>query len=330
MAVHVPDCVQIANADASNNQRFSFQSVLGKGAFGIVLKAYDNELKKTVAVKLIYINIDHSRGVCRVMQPSEIRRRLDETKKEADLLRNLQHENVVKIFTSYEYGSIDDSIPQGFAIVTEYCAEGNLQRRLETSSRGEEWRHKWFTQLALAVKFIHSRGITHRDLKPANILIKNYCTLTICDVGVAKAVWEMDHEERGGRSFESYMSTLAGTSPYMAPEVWEGHYTSKSDIFSLGLIFFMIAEAPIRTQPMPKVKWGENCLYDLGKFLTECCQARCLNPTCLLVPEHRNSSQKEIDLIKEMLKFNYHDRPDSVWVINKLQEMRSPSDCILM
>ena len=128
----------------------------------------------------------------------------------------------------------------------EYCPGGNLQSHLEGLAAQvkhitEEGRLSWFKQFASALEFIHHKDIAHRDLKPENILIGGDGQLKVADVGIAKTLY--DQLEAQG-SYQKYMETAAGTLPYMAPEVFSEHYTINSDIFSMGLVMFVICELP--------------------------------------------------------------------------------------
>ena len=94
---------------------------------------------------------------------------------------------------------------------------------------------------------LHNRGIMHRDLKPENVLLTNrkYEDIKIGDFGLARKYLALKKVEV--RKFSSllenyYMGTGAGTLPYIAPEVFEGHYTERADVFSLGCIFYAILE----------------------------------------------------------------------------------------
>ena len=132
-----------------------------------------------------------------------------------------------------------------FAIVMDYCSKGNLQSHLEQLIRHHiqsldfTKKEKWYQQLATALKFIHQQDVVHRDLKPENILVDDAEDLKVANVGLAKALCDEQ-----GTSVQEYMQTVAGTPPYMAPEVWEQHYTRSSDVFSLGLVMFVICELP--------------------------------------------------------------------------------------
>ena len=88
--------------------------------------------------------------------------------------------------------------------------------------------------------------MAHRDLKPDNILIDGDGVLKIADVGLAKAVWDINEGIQGSQdiSFDSYMTTVV-TRVFMALEVFDGHYLRECDI-SLGLVFACIIEAPLQ------------------------------------------------------------------------------------
>ncbi len=304
-----PVTVDQANARATNQGRFRFVSHLGRGSFGTVLKAYDQTGRRNVAVKLF-----ESTGAISLFDllfsGAAERRKLEEAKKEAETLHQLRHACIVGYITSYEY-SLEGS-RKGFAIVTRFCEKGSLHQYLESDRPSEAKRLGWYKQLAAALQFIHYKNITHRDLKPANILIDSDDSLKICDVGLAKAVWDIQEvylRQSGGTSLEDYMTTTAGTVPYMAPEVWNRHYDSRSDIFSLGLVYMMIAESP---KPLlPRAKWASGDETALGKLLHEQMPPRTVLASSILVPAPQYARASEIRLFDKMLKFDFHHRPDA-------------------
>ncbi|OAG07807.1 kinase-like protein, partial [Paraphaeosphaeria sporulosa] len=139
--------------------------------------------------------------------------------REVALLRNISHDHIVK-FEDY------DTERKWPRLIMEYLPLGNLAEHMPIT----EWETVTLLCQGLkALDYLHSRKIMHRDLKPENILVQcrepaNFC-IKIADFGLA----------RDG----SFLKTVCGTRLYAAPEIWQNRpYTSKVDIWSLGLIAF--------------------------------------------------------------------------------------------
>lgn len=114
----------------------------------------------------------------------------------------------------------------------EFC-NGTLEKWLRNNhARDINQAKSWFKQIVSAIAYLHQKKKIHRDLKPANILFDDNLRLKICDLGLIADLALENGEER------DVSRTITGTPKYMAPEqslIW-GNYTSKVDIFSLGLI----------------------------------------------------------------------------------------------
>lgn len=262
--------VEEANQNAQGEgNRYLFQKELGRGSFGTVLKALDRETGKEVAIKIIRAK---KRLFAMVFKRKAASAALQGAQQEKDLLEELRHKNIVAFKGSYEFEWGLRGV--GLAIVMQFYANNNLQYYLEKLAPHEKRvdfckRIRWYKQLASGLEFIHSKGIVHRDLKPPNILLDDNENLKIADVGVAKAVCTDDEWDSGGQhrlldsTCHQYMSTLTGTPPYMAPEMWAGHYQMSSDVFSLGLIFVMISETPNPPIPVSLWKGQYHCIGQL-------------------------------------------------------------------
>ena len=162
-------------------------------------------------------------------------------------------------------------------------------------------------ELAAGLKYIHLRGITHCDIKPDNVLITDRFHLKLGDVGIAKAAYDLGaSSSKEYRSFEHYyMNEYAGTRPYMAPEVYDRNYKNPSDVFSLGLVFIMIAETPNPLNPKIKSKSGPQWL---GEFLHMNGIVRS-DPICLLDMPLKNPSTAEMYLFNSMVQYDHKRRP---------------------
>lgn len=303
--------VKAANDCASNNGRYVYQSVLGTGSFGTVFSAADTtDNNCVVAIKIVKVS---QTAMDLVFRRRATRSKLGDAKHEADLLVMLKHPNIVALL---EYFKFKDGVLggiRGLVMVMEICPNGNLQEYLTSKARENchlevDQRKKWCKELSVAVQFIHSNGIVHRDLKPPNILLDKDYNLKVADVGLAKTVWDLKSECKEishNDTFSQYMSSLTGTPCYMAPEVWEEHYNTSSDVFSLGLIFVMMAE--VSNPPIPYANWGHG-QYCMGKLLSEVPQSRDVPFTDLLHVSLKNTSAQEQEILNGMLRYNYNER----------------------
>ena len=318
------DIVRSANNTATKSDRYTYESVLGKGSFGTVLKACDMTKNEPVAVKLIRVQNRTTVEALLffVITPAAV----EQGRREVNLLNDLsQHNNVIAIRDHFEFWQTLTT--PGLAIVMEYCPGGNLQAHLEkliaqgrrTTLTG---RLSWFKQLAAALEFIHQKGIAHRDLKPENILIDGEGKLKVADVGIAKALYNCNIEEEAQEPYEIYMTTVAGTLPYMAPEVFERHYTISSDVFSMGLVMFVICELPTSPSRPPKLIplacYGGYNNENLGILLYKL-QVGNLKSTSLLNARHCPSD--ELELFNSILQYHYNDRPTAKVVVQKLKDI---------
>ena len=145
---------------------------------------------------------------------------------EVDILSKLVHPNIMQIFEYYEDKTF-------FYIITEYCAGGELFKSIiEKGSFTEIDASYIMKQLLSAVSYIHSNNIVHRDLKPENILLdtdegKNI--IKIIDWGTARYY---DKNKK--------MNRISGTPYYIAPEVLKENYDEKCDIWSCGVILYIL------------------------------------------------------------------------------------------
>ena len=235
---------------------------------------------------------------------------------EAEILRSLSSSVIVKMIAFYEVVSV-------FALVIEYFPNGNLDQYLTTSesllTKGQ--RLTWYSELASGVEHIHQVGITHCDIKPANMLISSNFNLKICDFGGAKTAEDLERQiSPDDVLFEDHYSLR----PFTAPEIFNEHLTQESDLFSLGLVFVMIAERP--TPLVPIVEDGSR--KELGRFLSksENDKDRSKPPTTLLAFDLKNATNSEIQLFDRMLQFDYQKRPKACEIVVILKTICMPEN----
>ena len=285
--------------------RFIFSRELGSGSFGQVCLAYDLTEGQFVAIKQV-LNNRFAREEVQLLK---------ELKECPHILR------FVKDFLFHD----DDKIHRK-AIVTEYCDNGDLQSILESGvSLSQTLKKKWLIELSNGIEYIHSKDIVHRDIKPQNILVDYFNRLKIADVGLAvhcRGIGQNLFCNKGSR-FASYVSELAGTQPYMAPEVYQEHYNDRSDIYSLGLVFIMIIERPKQEYPFAVYKCKK---YSLGELQHTRRLAK--SPLKYLIFPTFNATDQQLLVINRMLASDYHPqcRLNSTEVASLVTRLDLPID----
>ncbi len=196
--------------------RYQIESLLGQGGMSAVYKAYDPNLRREVAVKLIH---QHLSG------EQEFVRRFED---EAAAVARLRHPNIVEVFDFDHDGDV-------YFMVLEYLRGETLQHRLQRLN-DEDRRMaledviKIGAQICEAVDYAHQMGVIHRDLKPANVMITPEGRAVLMDFGIVKIVGEQRHTATG---------TVLGTALYMSPEQVRGDTVDhRTDIYSLGIILY--------------------------------------------------------------------------------------------
>lgn len=187
--------------------------VLGEGSFGKCYLVECASDKSRCVIK--QIDIKH-------MSPQE----KDETVREALILQNLRHPNIISFRDAYT------TKKQKLCIVMDFADGGDLQTRIrERNGRPftEDQVIDWFAQICLAMKHVHDRKILHRDLKSQNIFLTKTGRVKLGDFGIAKVLnATMDNAK-----------TMVGTPYYLSPEIIENRpYSFKSDIWSLGVLLY--------------------------------------------------------------------------------------------
>ena len=191
---------------------YTLSRQLGEGGFGNVREAISKDTGVHRAVKTIHISKNSSLTVTSILQ-------------EVQILKAIDHPGVIKIFEVYQDA-------EKLHIVTELCTGGDLFHRVQ--ARGylsENFAAKLLFDIASAVKYCHQAGVVHRDLKPENILFE--------DKSPDSRIKLIDF---GGSKFNELekMKTFMGTAYYIAPEVISGDYTEKCDVWSIGVILYIM------------------------------------------------------------------------------------------
>ena len=210
--------------------------------------------------------------------------------------------------------------------VMEFCEGGDLNQFILSRRPDSQTNNSFMLQLTSAVAFLHENNIVHRDLKPDNILISEKSgtpVLKVADFGLSKVCAglgdtsvgnEGEDKNRNVNVNKFWLSSACGSDFFMAPEVWEGHYTAKADIFALGIIIWAMLERITFIDAESKrellgtyVRQGAD-IVPLGEALLE-------NPKMVLnIPQKRRScmSKGMRKLLQDMLAVNPQDRPSAL------------------
>ena len=196
---------------------YEVESVLGRGAMGMVYLARDRRIGRKVALKTVHVDERFDDDT----DANEFFKRLQ---REAELCGSLQHPNIV---TLYEPGYEDGVIAW---LATEYIDGESLRDRMKKRKPLPLQEALRVTEdLLKGLAFAHAKGVIHRDIKPANILLTAEGQAKIADFGIARPL----------DSNLTAVGEMLGTPSYMSPEqVKCTAVTARSDLFSLGAVLY--------------------------------------------------------------------------------------------
>lgn len=242
---------------------YSVGEVVGSGAFATVRRVVSKVSGQLRALKII----KKQKGQDSARMYLEV-----------EILKKLIHPNIMQIFEFFED-------KKNFYIITEFCEGGELfDKIVEKGTFNENEAADIMRQLLSAVNYIHLNSIVHRDLKPENILLdlKKQNIIKIIDWGTAR-FYEKDKK----------MNRISGTPYYIAPEVLNEKYDEKCDIWSCGVIMYILLcgyppfNAETDQEILNKIKLGKFSFPD---------------------EEWENVSSDAKDLIGRMLAFSPNER----------------------
>ncbi|MBI4911013.1 MAG: SUMF1/EgtB/PvdO family nonheme iron enzyme [Acidobacteria bacterium] len=201
-----------------NIGRFEVKDTLGHGGMGSVLRAYDPNLGRFVAIKTLTFKGDESQLV--LMK--------ERFKREARNAAQLSHPNIVVIH--------DFTADQEPAYIVMELIEGRNLRQLLKQNRTLPLKDKLFIlhETALALDYAHSRNVIHRDVKPENIMIRDDGAVKLTDFGIAKSL-----EQTFATHTLTEAGMLPGTPDYIPPEALGGEFWgARGDQYSLAVVAY--------------------------------------------------------------------------------------------
>lgn len=297
------------------------QHILGEGAYSTVYLAKNTQDMKFYAIKKLNKTIIEKKGL-----------NFNQIHKEIVIHKNLNHKNIIKLFSS-----IEDT--ETFYLILEYASKGNLFQvlRLEQGLNEDKCFH-YFIQALNSVNYLHSLNLAHRDIKPENFLVSEDEILKLCDFGwcericnseensnnINNDVRNLDGKERnisvGGACKRN---SFCGTLEYMAPEMVKNEFYNKSvDIWSLGVLLYEMTHgySPFSLTAKKLRKdfngfKGNNGLINKENNVLE----RIVNDNCIVINDKISYELK--DLIIRLLekdpskRINMNDIYNHSWII---------------
>jgi serine/threonine protein kinase/dienelactone hydrolase len=207
--------------------RYSIVEPLGAGGMGVVYRALDEKLERTVAIKILAPG---------TLASEDERRRFH---REALALAKLSHAHIAAVYDVGEQAGLD-------YIVMECVPGESLAAKLRSGPLPVKEATSILLQIAEALDEAHERGVIHRDLKPANVMITPKGQAKVLDFGLAKLLAPTESDQT-----LSILETrgLAGTPLYMSPEQAHGKaLDTRTDLWSLGCIYYesLSGQTPFR------------------------------------------------------------------------------------
>jgi calcium-dependent protein kinase len=233
----------LVHSFAAVEEAYDISISLGKGTFGTVERCTNRKTNEVRAVKSI---------------PKKKVYNQSRLAQEVEIMRLLEHPSILRLYETYEDSKF-------MYIIMELCAGGELFEKIVAVDGGgfpELVVAKLMGQIAGAVFYMHEQRIAHRDLKPVNFLLMSKvedmedAVLKLIDFGFSTRF------EPG-----TFMLTRTGTYAYIAPEVLQGRYTHACDVWSLGVILYLMLSG---AQPFFSNNEGEvlakvsSCAYDFS------------------------------------------------------------------
>ncbi|XP_007021552.2 PREDICTED: germinal center kinase 1 isoform X2 [Theobroma cacao] len=204
----------IAGLQEAAGSRFSQLELIGRGSFGDVYKAFDKELNKEVAIKVIDLE--------------ESEDEIEDIQKEISVLSQCRSQYITEYYGSYLHQT-------KLWIIMEYMAGGSVADLLQSGPPLDEMSIACISRdLLHAIEYLHNEGKIHRDIKAANILLTENGDVKVADFGVSAQLTRTISRRK----------TFVGTPFWMAPEVIQNSegYNEKADIWSLGITVIEMAK----------------------------------------------------------------------------------------
>ncbi|EKF31351.1 protein kinase, putative,serine/threonine-protein kinase Nek1, putative [Trypanosoma cruzi marinkellei] len=193
-------------------EKYTKIRVLGKGSFGsaiLIKRRSDNAL---LVIKEVFLG-------------KMSKKEREEARHECRVLQQLSHPNIVRYVEHFENRN-------NLYIVMEYCDGGDLHAKVKLGPMKESTILYYYSQVCLAMEYLHSRHILHRDIKAMNVFLMKNGSVKLGDFGISTVL----------RNTMGMANTVCGTPYYFSPEICRNKpYNNKSDVWALGVLLYELA-----------------------------------------------------------------------------------------
>ena len=197
--------------------RYKPGDLIGSGAYGAVINAFDNKTNTNIAIKKLK-SITDAVDLKRVLR-------------EVMIMKYVQHENIITLYDVIFHINKNRQLKKiGDIYLVMEKMDSDLQKIIFSKQELSDDHYQFILyQILRAIYYLHSANIIHRDFKPSNVLINEDCTIKLCDFGMSRNLKENDLT----------LTEYVVTRYYRAPEIMlsSHHYSKKIDVWSVGCSF---------------------------------------------------------------------------------------------
>jgi tRNA A-37 threonylcarbamoyl transferase component Bud32 len=206
--------------------RYVIEAAIGEGGMGEVYRAFDDKLRRKVALKVLHPDLAVPDAAARLVR-------------EARAAAAFAHPNTISI---YDLGEIDGTV----FLVMELISGAPLRAYIGDASVPVTTKLRWLVDIARGLGAAHKAGLVHRDVKPANVMVSDDGVVKVLDFGLAKPV--------EAASLNTDVGLVVGTPRYMAPELFTGiRADARSDQFAFGVTAYELLAGVHPGSPMGAV-----------------------------------------------------------------------------
>ena len=196
------------NGEISRVGRYELLGKLGEGNMAMVFNAYDKELEREVAIKMLKYELSHDQKF------------LQRFNREAKIIASLNHPNIINVY------EVIEEFSTSFIVMERLYGENLWDKLNDNGAFTINATREILNQIASALQYAHHQNIVHRDIKPSNIVIDDYGNIKLTDFGIA------------GPPQKEFVS-VEGTPAYLAPEIINAESVDgRADIYAMGVMSF--------------------------------------------------------------------------------------------